>query len=299
MNNTFLNQPPKGNQMENANLTRSIVNKTPSSFSAVLSNGMHPPVPVKRLPQAPAPIPLSLFNFEKHAPKQNHLLASLPDAEYQKLLPYLELEQMPANKVLFEVNSDLQYVYFLADSIVSLQYETQDGASAETAVIGREGLVGVTGLMSDRPSQCRAIVKSAGYGYRMKASVLSVAFFRSPLLQKVLLRYTQALMLQVSQMAVCNRHHSVVQQLCRLLLLSLDRSTGSELFMKQEAIAAMLGVRRESVTAAAAKLQDEGLIRYQRGHITICNRAGLEKRVCECYAVVKKEYDLLPCSCAH
>ncbi|CAN5123398.1 Crp/Fnr family transcriptional regulator [soil metagenome] len=227
--------------------------------------------------------------------RQNHLLAALPDTAYELLLPYLELVSIPANTVLWEVNDEVEYVYFLTDSIVSLQVETEDGASAETAVIGNEGLVGVACCLGVSLAQGRAVVKTGGYGYRMKSCILKQAFGRSIEIQQVLLRYTQALYCQTAQMAVCNRHHNVAQQLCRLLLSSLDRVRADELFMKQDAMAAMLGVRRESVTAAATKLQEEGLIGYQRGQITIHDRAGLERRVCECYAVVKKEYDHLSC----
>ncbi|CAN5123753.1 Crp/Fnr family transcriptional regulator [soil metagenome] len=253
----------------------------------------------KNFPETRRFVPLCVPGASGHDPRDNHLLASLPAADLQRILPRLELVAMPLNMVVAEASSEQHYVYFPTDSIVSLQYETQEGASIETTVIGREGLVGVSCFMGGGPTQGRAIVKSAGSAFRVKATLIRELFGSSPAVQRVLLRYTQALMFQASQMAVCNRHHNVVQQLCRMLLLSLDRSPTRELFMKQEAMAAMLGVRRESVTSAAAKLQEEGLINYSRGHITINNRAGLEKRVCECYSVVKKEYDQLPCACVH
>ena len=242
-----------------------------------------------------AAAPIRLAGLYGHNPRQNHILASLPVADYEKLLPQLEFVSMSFGMTICEADTQMSYVYFPTSSIVSLLYETRDGASAETAVIGNEGIVGVTSFMGGGASLNRTVVKSAGYGFRMKATRLNEEFSRGGALQLLLLRYTQALITQMSQTAVCNRHHSVVQQLCRWLLLSRDRLPSNDLSMTQGLIANMLGVRRESVAEAAGKLQDEGLIHYSRGHITVINRPGLETRVCECYATVKKEYDrLLP-----
>lgn len=230
-----------------------------------------------------------------HNPKQNFLLAGLPHDDYERILPHLELVPMPLGMAVCEAGVEMEYVYFLTSSIVSQLYESRDGTATETAVIGHEGLVGVTLFMGGGTSLNRAVVKSAGYGFRLKAKLLKDEFYRGGALQSLLLRYTQALLTQMSQTAVCNRHHSVVQQLCRWLLLSLDRLPSNEMSMTQELIGNMLGVRRESVADAAGKLQDEGLIHYTRGHISVLNRPGLESRVCECYAGVKAEYDrLLP-----
>ena len=230
-----------------------------------------------------------------HNPKQNTLLAGLPSEDYERILPHLELVPMPLGMAVCEAGVEMEYVYFLTSSIVSQLYESRDGTATETAVIGHEGLVGVTLFMGGGTSLNRAVVKSAGYGFRLKARMLKEEFYRGGALQSLLLRYTQALLTQMSQTAVCNRHHSVVQQLCRWLLLSLDRLPSNEMSMTQELIGNMLGVRRESVADAAGKLQDEGLIHYTRGHISVLDRPGLEGRVCECYAGVKAEYDrLLP-----
>jgi len=230
-----------------------------------------------------------------HAPSQNHLLAVLPAVERARLIPHLELVPMPLGAVLYESGSELRHVYFPTTSIVSLLYVMLDGASAEIGVVGNEGIIGVALFMGGETMPNRAVVQSAGYAYRLKGQLLKQEFNRSGELQHLLLRYTQALLTQMSQTAVCNRHHSLDQQLCRWLLLSLDRLPASELVMTQELIANMLGVRREGVTEAAGKLQKAGLIRYQRGRISVLDRAGLEARSCECYAVVKKEYDrLLP-----
>jgi CRP-like cAMP-binding protein len=227
-------------------------------------------------------------------PKVNHLLAALPEAEWQRWLPRLEWVQMPLGSVLYESGATLSHVYFPTTAIVSLLYVMEDGASAEIAVVGREGIVGVSLFMGGDSTPSRAVVQSAGEGFRLKAATIKDEFDRAPVLH-LLLRYTQALITQMSQTAVCNRHHSLDQQLCRWLLLSLDRLRGPELVMTQELISNMLGVRREGVTEAALKLQKAGLIRYSRGRITILDRPGLERRSCECYAVVKKEYDrLLP-----
>lgn len=228
-------------------------------------------------------------------PRQNWLLAALPDAEWARWVPHLEPIDMPLGKVLYESGSRLNHVYFPTTSIVSLLYVMEDGASAEIAVVGNEGIVGISLFMGGESTPSRAIVQSAGQGIRLKADLMLQEFNRAGPVLHLLLRYTQALITQMSQTAVCNRHHSLDQQLCRWLLLSLDRLQSEELAMTQELIANMLGVRREGVTEAAGHLQRAGLIRYQRGHITVLDRAKLEQRTCECYAVVKKEYDrLLP-----
>ncbi|AMP00243.1 cyclic nucleotide-binding domain protein [Collimonas arenae] len=228
-------------------------------------------------------------------PRKNHLLAALPDAEWQRWLPQLEAIDMPLGQVLYESGSTLQYVYFPTTSIVSLLYVLENGASAEIAVVGNEGVVGVSLFMGGETTPSRAVVQSAGQGFRLRARSMKDEFNRAGPVLHLLLRYTQALITQMAQTAVCNRHHTLDQQLCRWLLLSLDRLQGNDLVMTQELIANMLGVRREGVTEAALGLQAAGLIRYARGHITVLDRAGLEKRACECYAVVKKESDrLLP-----
>ena len=230
-----------------------------------------------------------------HSPKQNHILAALPAGDFARLLPDLELIPMPLGWAVYEPGIQLSYLYFPTTCIVSLLYVMENGASAEIAITGNEGLVGISLFMGGESTPSRAVVQSAGNGYRLKASVLKREFALGGNLQHLALRYTQALITQMAQTAVCNRHHAVEQQLCRWLLLSLDRLEGNELTMTQELIANMLGVRREGVTEAAGKLQAEGLIQYSRGHIKVLNRPQLEKRVCECYAVVKKEFDrLLP-----
>ena len=230
-----------------------------------------------------------------HAPSQNHLLAALPAEERGRLIPHLELVPMPLGAVLYESGSELRHVYFPTTSIVSLLYVMRDGASAEIAVVGNEGIIGVALFMGGETMPNRAVVQSAGHAYRLKGHLLKQEFNRSGELQHLLLRYTQALLTQMAQTAVCNRHHSLDQQLCRWLLLSLDRLPSTELVMTQELIANMLGVRREGVTEAAGNLQKAGLISYRRGRITVLDRVGLEARACECYAVVKKEFDrLLP-----
>ncbi|HYN64069.1 MAG TPA: Crp/Fnr family transcriptional regulator [Candidatus Limnocylindrales bacterium] len=234
-------------------------------------------------------------SFESTTPKGNRLLAALPEESYQALLPFLEPMALPLGMALYESGGEQGYVYFPTSSIVSLLYVLADGASAEIAVTGSEGLVGVALFMGGETTPSRAVVQSAGHGYRLRAAELKRQFETGGALQHLLLRYTQALITQMTQTAVCNRHHAVDQQLCRWLLLSLDRLAGNELVMTQELIANMLGVRREGVTEAAGKLQGEGLIRYSRGRITVVDRQQLEARVCECYGVVKKEYDrLLP-----
>jgi len=228
-------------------------------------------------------------------PKDNHLLAALPDTEWARWQPQLEWVAMPLGQVLYESGRTLSHVYFPTTAIVSLLYVMENGASAEIAVVGREGVVGISLFMGGESTPSRAVVQSAGEGWRLRASAIKDEFNRSHPVMHLLLRYTQALITQMSQTAVCNRHHSLDQQLCRWLLLSLDRLPGSDLLMTQELIANMLGVRREGVTEAALKLQKMGLIRYARGHITVLDRPGLAARTCECYEVVKKEYDrLLP-----
>jgi CRP-like cAMP-binding protein len=232
-------------------------------------------------------------------PRQNDLLAALPEAEWTHWLPHLELVDMPLGKVLYEPGSRLSHVYFPTTSIISLLYVMENGASAEIAVAGHDGIVGIPLFMGGESTTSRAVVQSAGQGFRLKASLLMQEFNRAGPVLHLLLRYTQALITQMAQTAVCNRHHSLDQQLCRWLLLSLDRLPSNELAMTQELIADMLGVRREGVTEAAGHLHQAGLIRYQRGHITVLDRARLERRTCECYAVVKKEYDrLLPAATA-
>jgi len=230
-----------------------------------------------------------------HTPNQNHILAALPAADYKRLLPDLELIPMPLGWAVYESGSEMGYVYFPTTCIVSMLYVMENGSSAEIAIIGNEGLVGISLFMGGESTSSRAVVQSAGNGYRLKARVLKKEFAMGGALQHLALRYTQGLITQMSQTAVCNRHHTLDQQLCRWLLLSLDRLPGNELVMTQELIANMLGVRREGVTGAAGNLQKDGIIRYNRGHITVVDRPKLEKRVCECYAVVKKEFDrLLP-----
>jgi CRP-like cAMP-binding protein len=228
-----------------------------------------------------------------HHPTQNRLLAALPAAEYERLLPHLELVPMPLGEVLYESGGRLQHVYFPTTSIVSLLYVLENGASAEIAVVGNEGILGISLFMGGETTPSRAIVQSAGFGYRLKALMLKQEFNRAGPMLRLLLRYTQALITQMTQTAVCNRHHSVEQQLCRWLLLSLDRLPTDEVSMTQELIANMLGVRREGVTEAAGKLQRAGLIRYSRGRIDVLDRPGLEQTVCECYQVVKLEFDRL------
>jgi len=230
-----------------------------------------------------------------HDPRQNHLLAALPVHEFKRLYPHLELVQLPLGEIIYESGDQLHYVYFPTDSIVSMLYVMADGSSAEIAVVGNEGLIGIALFMGGETMPNRAVIQSAGHGYRLNGQMLKDEFNRAGELQHLLLRYTQALLTQMSQTAVCNRHHSVDQQLCRWLLLSIDRLPSNNLTMTQELIANMLGVRREGVTEAAGKLQSAGLIHYSRGHITVIDRPRLEKRVCECYQVVKTEFErLLP-----
>src|SRR5450830_2063383 len=234
-----------------------------------------------------------LTSDQAASPRQNHLLMTLPDANYMRLLPHLELVTLKLGDVLYESGGLLRHVYFPTTSIVSLLYVMEDGASAEIAVVGNEGILGISLFMGGETTPSRAVVQSAGHGYRMKAELLKIEFSRADTLMRMLLRYTQALITQMAQTAVCNRHHSIEQQLCRWLLLSLDRLSSNELTMTQELIANMLGVRREGITEAAGYLQDLRYISYRRGHITILNQRGLEEHVCECYGVVKKEFHRL------
>jgi len=246
---------------------------------------------VKRLP------PLKGYGVTKWRIEmdKNLLLAALPKPELQRWLPDLELVDMSLGQVLYESGGDISYVYFPTTAIVSLLYVLENGSSAEIAVVGNEGIVGISLFMGGESTSSRAVIQSAGCGFRLRAQALKNEFNRSGPVSHLLLRYTQALITQMSQTAVCNRHHSLDQQLCRWLLLSLDRLEGSELVMTQELIANMLGVRREGVTEGALKLQKAGLITYARGRIQVVDRKGLEQRTCECYEVVKKEYTrLLP-----
>ncbi|WP_340163155.1 Crp/Fnr family transcriptional regulator [Litchfieldella qijiaojingensis] len=221
---------------------------------------------------------------------KNQLLAALPRVEYERLRPRLEPVTLSLGEALYESGGVMRHVYFPTDAIVSLLCVMEDGDSTEIAVVGNEGIVGISLFMGGETTPSRAIVQSAGHAYRLRGQFLKDEFYRAGSLQGLLLRYTQALITQMAQTAVCNRHHTVDQQLCRWLLLSLDRLSTNELVMTQELIANMLGVRREGVTESAGKLQKAGLIAYHRGHITVLDRPGLESRVCECYAVVKKEY---------
>ena len=228
-----------------------------------------------------------------HNPKQNHLLAALPAHEFERLSPHLQLVPMPLGEALYESGGRLQHVYFPTTSIVSLLYVMENGTSAEIAVVGNEGILGISLFMGGETTPSRAVVQCAGYGYRLKAQLLKREFNRAGPVLRLLLRYTQALITQMTQTAVCNRHHSLEQQLCRWLLLSLDRLPTNKLTMTQDLIANMLGVRRDGVTEAAGKLQCAGLIHYSRGRITVLDRPRLEHEVCKCYAVVKKEFDRL------
>lgn len=229
------------------------------------------------------------------SPKLNHLLSALPNQVYERLLPHLKLVNMPLGKVLYESGDKLHDAFFPADCIVSLLYTMEDGASAEISVVGNEGLVGISLFMGGESTPSRAIVQSAGSAYKLDGEVLKAEFSRHQEMLYLMLRYTQSLLTQMAQTAVCNRHHNIDQQLCRWLLLSLDRLQSNQLIMTQELISNMLGVRREGVTEAAGKLQKLHVIEYKRGKITVLDRPKLEKLCCECYAVVKKETDrLLP-----
>ncbi|HEY7985462.1 MAG TPA: Crp/Fnr family transcriptional regulator [Methylophilaceae bacterium] len=225
-----------------------------------------------------------------HDPNHNHILAALLDAEFDRLSPHLELVPMLLGDVLYESGGKLQYAYFPTTAIASLQYVLENGGSSEMAGVGNEGVLGVSLFMGGESTPSQAVVQTGGHGYRLKASILMEEFNRAGPVMRLLLRYTQALITQMSQTAVCNRHHSVEQQLCRWLLLTLDRLYSSEFTITQELIANMLGVRREGVTEAAGRLQSYGYISYKRGHIKVLDRVGLEQDVCECYVVVKKEF---------
>jgi CRP-like cAMP-binding protein len=224
-----------------------------------------------------------------HSPGQNHLLAALPAAEFGRLAAYLELVPMRLGEILYEPGGQMQHAYFPTSAIASLHYVMESGASAETAGVGNEGVVGISLFMGGDSTPSSAVVQTAGHGYRLAGRLLKQEFNRAGAMRGLLLRYTQALITQMIQTAACNRHHSVEQQLCRWLLLTLDRCDSRELIMTQELVASMLGVRREGITEAAGNLQRAGLIRYRRGHISVLQREGLEKRSCECYRVVKKE----------
>ena len=229
----------------------------------------------------------------KNDPTQNNLLAALLDVEYARLSPHLELVPLKLGDVLYESGGKLQHFYFPTTSIISMHYLLENGGSSEIAGVGNEGVLGVSLFMGGNTTPSRAIVQTGGFGYRMPIAVLMEEFNRAGPVMRLLLRYTQALLTQMAQTAVCNRHHSVEQQLCRWLLLTLDRLPSNDLTMTQELIANMLGVRREGVTEAAGRLQGYGYISYRRGHITVLDRKGLEADVCECYAVVKKEFTRL------
>lgn len=240
------------------------------------------------------PFVAALFAMKQEA-KRNGLLAALPEAKLKEWLAELELIDMPLGEVLYESNSIEKYVYFPISAIVSLLYVMENGDSAEIAIVGNEGVVGISLYMGGNSTPSRAVVQSAGKGYRLNANTIKNEFDQAGQVTRLLMRYTQALITQMSQTAVCNRHHSLDKQLCRWLLMSLDRLPGNELVMTQELIANMLGVRREGVTESALKLQKVSLISYSRGRVIVLDRLGLEQRVCECYGVVKKEYDrLLP-----
>jgi CRP-like cAMP-binding protein len=228
-------------------------------------------------------------------PSQNHLLGALPTAEFERLAPHLERVEMPLGEMLYEPGEQLRHAYFPTTAIVSLHYVTESGASSESAGVGNEGVVGVALFMGGDTTSSSAVVQTAGLAYRLESRVLKQEFNRAGLTQRLLLRYTQALMTQMSQTAACNRHHSVEQRLCRWLLLTLDRACSPNLVMTQELVASMLGVRREGITEAAGNLQRAGIIHYRRGHIAVLKRAGLEASTCECYAVVKKEVNRLLC----
>jgi CRP-like cAMP-binding protein len=224
-----------------------------------------------------------------HSPNQNHLLAALPPAEFERLAPHLELVPMLLGETIYEPGGQLQHVHFPTTAIVSLLYVMESGSSAEIAGVGNEGVLGISLFMGGDTTPSSAVVQTAGYGYRLEANLLKEEFSRGGLMQRLLLRYTQALLTQMCQTAACNRHHSIEQQLCRWLLATLDRLPSNELIITQELVASALGVRREGITEAAGNLQRAGLIRYRRGHISVLERSGLEVGACECYAVVRKE----------
>jgi CRP-like cAMP-binding protein len=228
-----------------------------------------------------------------HNPNQNHLLAALPEAEFDRLAPHLQLIPMLLGETLYEPGGQLQHVYFPTTAIVSLLYNLESGSSAGIAGVGNEGILGISLFMGGDTTPSSAVVQTAGHGYRLQAKLLKEEFSRGGLVQRLLLRYTQALVTQMFQTAACNRHHSIEQQLCRWLLLTLDRLPSNDLIVTQELVASTLGVRREGITEAAGKLQRAGFIRYRRGHISVLERSGLETHACECYAVVKKEFGRL------
>ncbi|HEY0268241.1 MAG TPA: Crp/Fnr family transcriptional regulator [Methyloradius sp.] len=230
-----------------------------------------------------------------YSPSQNHLIAALPVTEFERLMPYLELTRMPLGKTLYEPGGQLQHAYFPVTSIVSLHYVLASGASAEFARVGKEGMVGIPLFLGGNSMPSSAMVQTAGYAYRLTSGLLKEEFDRAGVVLRLLLRYTQALATQTCQTVACNRHHSIQQQLCQYLLLTLDRLHSNELIVTQELVAFMLGVRREGISEAASILQRDGFIRSRRGHIEVLERSGLEARTCECYAVVKKEIKrLLP-----
>jgi CRP-like cAMP-binding protein len=228
-----------------------------------------------------------------HSPNQNHLLAALPLAEFERMAGHLELVPMPLGEILYEPGGQLQHAYFPTTAIVSLHYVLESGASAEIAGVGNEGVVGISLFMGGDTTPSSAVVQTAGHAYRLERRLLKKEFDRAGPVLHLLLRYTQALITQMTQTAVCNRHHSVEQQLCRWLLMTLDRVPSGQLVMTQELVASMLGVRREGITEAAGNLRQAGLISYRRGHIAVLERVGLETRTCECYAVVRKEFTRL------
>ena len=234
--------------------------------------------------------------FSLHSPKQNRILAALPAEDYARLLPYLEFTPMPLGQTIYEPGSPITHLYFPTNSIVAPLYGMQNGASVRLAIIGNEGLTGISTLLGGGGTPAGVVVQTSGNGYRVKATVIKKEFDLKGKLQYLVLSFTQALMTQTAQNAVCNRHHNIEQQLCRFLLMSLDRLPGHELQMTHEQIAVMLGVRRESVTQAALKLQMIGAIQYSRGHIAVLDREELENTVCECYSVVNNEYERLLCS---
>ena len=236
---------------------------------------------------------IGLLPVQPRPPRHNRLLAALPQDDYRRLLPHLDPVVLPLGGSVYEADSPMKHLYFPTEGIVSLLYVMQNGASAEIALTGNEGAVGIALFMGGESTSSRAIVQSEGQAYRLPVALLRLEFERGGELHHLLLRFTQALITQMAQTAVCNRHHNVEQQLCRWLLLSLDRLSGNELVMTQELIANMLGVRREGVAQAAGHLQEDGVIRYQRGRITVLDRTRLEQRVCECYAVVRRETDRL------
>jgi len=234
-----------------------------------------------------------------HSPSQNHILAALPTEEFERLAGNLEFVPMLLGDILYEPGGQMQHAYFPTTAIVSLHYVMESGASAESAGVGNEGVVGISLFMGGDTTPSSAVVQTAGHAYRLAGRLLKQEFSRGGLMQGLLLRYTQALITQMFQTAACNRHHSVDQQLCRWLLLTLDRRASNDLVMTQELVASMLGVRREGITQAAGSLQDAGFISYRRGHISVLDRAGLESRSCECYAVVKKELGRLMSDVRH